>query len=476
MKISYNYPTKSILTKYMPKFGLTLASHNIVKNINENGPAKLCPTPLGFLLKYENNNRSDLIGYKRLSRALMPVLNVEDFGTFQYIGNSLIIKPGINSRSLRKCLKSSINYGIDYSFPLFVKHNIVVNQKSDFIHGDMAKRMVADKEQYTHKLAYLESKINELQKALHNAELDVQLSKTNSFDDAHEQKNIYRNISSIAQILYKLIHKNDLDVLRTDRLLKDLIEECDRGMKTIDRLMMISDRKITSLEKADIPRVDVNLTDIAVRIANNIRRLNSMPTDIPHNQPPRKLTEVENNYLAGIKKRFTENHIEIWLSEKIVFFTEPNIIVPGDMILLRLVLRNLISNAVKYSRKHENIKGHDEKHPVSVIELNITDTIIIDDKPYIRIKVSDNGIGFNLDQAKIIFSLFSTIDSDKHQELTESRHGVGLALTKRIMDLHNPEHFGSELYRPIWAEGEIGEGATFYFILPLSGASLIKTE
>lgn len=108
-----------------------------------------------------------------------------------------------------------------------------------------------------------------------------------------------------------------------------------------------------------------------------------------------------------------------------------------DLALIRQVWINLISNAVKYSRKQAN--------PVIEIgsEIGPNETVY-----YIK----DNGIGFDMKYAKSLFTVFKRLHSNEDFEGT----GVGLALAHRIVTKHKGR---------IWFESEVGKGTTFYFTL-----------
>jgi signal transduction histidine kinase len=109
----------------------------------------------------------------------------------------------------------------------------------------------------------------------------------------------------------------------------------------------------------------------------------------------------------------------------------------GDPVLLQAVLENLIGNAWKYSGKKE----------AAEIEFGVTETA--GERIFF---VRDNGAGFAMDDAHRLFGAFERLHNKDEFEGT----GIGLATVQRIIQRHGGR---------IWAEGALGEGATFYFTL-----------
>jgi light-regulated signal transduction histidine kinase (bacteriophytochrome) len=109
----------------------------------------------------------------------------------------------------------------------------------------------------------------------------------------------------------------------------------------------------------------------------------------------------------------------------------------GDPALLRQVWINLLSNATKFSRHNES------PH----IEVNY----LSNDKGTIYF-VRDNGVGFDTEYANKLFGVFQRLHRAEDYEGT----GVGLAIVQRIIQRHGGD---------VWAEGQIGKGATFYFTI-----------
>ncbi len=116
----------------------------------------------------------------------------------------------------------------------------------------------------------------------------------------------------------------------------------------------------------------------------------------------------------------------------------------GDKTLLKQVLFNYISNAIKYSSKTEK--------PFIEIKSRIVNEEVI-------YSVTDNGNGFDMNYAHKLFQVFQRLHSQEEFEGT----GVGLAIVSRIIGKHGGR---------VWAQGEIGKGATFYFSLPQSNDAL----
>jgi two-component system sensor histidine kinase/response regulator len=106
-----------------------------------------------------------------------------------------------------------------------------------------------------------------------------------------------------------------------------------------------------------------------------------------------------------------------------------------DAGLVKQVFANLIGNAIKYTRGREN----------AVIEIGQEDPAGMR-----AMFVRDNGAGFDMKHAEKLFGAFQRMHRQDEFEGT----GIGLATVHRIMQKHGGR---------IWAEAELGQGATFYF-------------
>jgi PAS domain S-box-containing protein len=121
----------------------------------------------------------------------------------------------------------------------------------------------------------------------------------------------------------------------------------------------------------------------------------------------------------------------------------------GDATLLRQVWTNLLANAVKFSAPSDSPR------------VEVTGATKGSETVY---SVRDNGVGFDMAYASKLFGVFQRLHGVREFEGT----GIGLALVHRIVARHGGR---------IWADGSVGNGATFSFSLPgpSRGDVLVRT-
>jgi signal transduction histidine kinase len=112
--------------------------------------------------------------------------------------------------------------------------------------------------------------------------------------------------------------------------------------------------------------------------------------------------------------------------------------VPADPAMMKQVFANLLGNAVKYSA------------PTPRVLIEVEGQIQNGEAVYV---VKDNGVGFDMKYADKLFGVFQRL----HGTSEFSGTGIGLSIVKRVITRHGGR---------VWAEGKVGQGATFGFSLP----------
>lgn len=110
----------------------------------------------------------------------------------------------------------------------------------------------------------------------------------------------------------------------------------------------------------------------------------------------------------------------------------------GDRGMLRQVLVNLLSNAMKFTKLKD----------LALIEVGAR----LEGRETVY-WVKDNGAGFDMARAQKLFTAFQRLHAAEAFDGT----GIGLAIVSRVVVRHGGR---------VWARGEVGEGAVFYFALP----------
>ncbi len=176
-----------------------------------------------------------------------------------------------------------------------------------------------------------------------------------------------------------------------------------------------------------------------VRIQNACRKMASIIDGLLKLS---KISRAEINHQFVSLSRMAEEIISELMRGQtphdIEWVIEPDLSAKGDPDLLRIVLTNLFSNALKFSGR--------KNRPVIEFRKTLNDgkTVFF---------VRDNGAGFDMKNADKLFTAFHRLHSPSEFDGT----GIGLATVQRIILRHG----GS-----LWAKGESGKGATVYFTIP----------
>jgi light-regulated signal transduction histidine kinase (bacteriophytochrome) len=148
-----------------------------------------------------------------------------------------------------------------------------------------------------------------------------------------------------------------------------------------------------------------------------------------------KVTQVD---LSAIARELLDRLARDDPGRRVAVQVADDVKVMGDPALLRIVLRTLAENAWKFTAARTDGR------------IEFGNGIVNGERVF---HISDNGVGFDMRYAHKLFGIFQRLHGQNEFEGT----GIGLATAQRIVHRHGGR---------IWAEGELGRGATFRFTLP----------
>ncbi len=230
------------------------------------------------------------------------------------------------------------------------------------------------------------------------------LNKSNADKDrfiqilAHDLKNPFNSLLGFSDLLLKNLHKYDMQ--KIEYQLKIIHKTTNQTYELLEQILLWT--------KSQSGKLTLKLQKIEF------------------------LSEI-NEIIKTLESQGNEKYI------KLNSFETEKIILTADLNMFKTVMRNLISNAIKFTNQHGQINIYAEKKHTNTI-----------------ITVSDNGIGIDKNIIPKLWEFgdnYSTEGTNK-----EKGTGFGLTLCKELIEKHGGQ---------IWVESEVGKGSDFKFTLPL---------
>ncbi|MFT3911725.1 MAG: ATP-binding protein [Ferruginibacter sp.] len=260
-----------------------------------------------------------------------------------------------------------------------------------------------------------------------------------------------------------LILSHDItDIMDANEKLKELNIELEKSNRDLEQFAFIASHDLQEpLRKIHIFNDmlgenfhdEQNMRKYQAKIDQSAKRMQELIMDVLNFSRISKSEEAFTQNDLNVIIENLKTDFELLINEKeAVINHEPLPVIPGIALQLSQLFSNLISNSLKYN---------DKKPLIQITTKNLTPIEIKSNKKlhngtsYVQIKFTDNGIGFETKYSEQIFTIFQRL----HGKQAYSGTGIGLALCRKIVENH---------HGVITAEGEVGVGATFTIILPLS--------
>ncbi|GFD91830.1 histidine kinase [Alteromonas sp. KUL156] len=192
--------------------------------------------------------------------------------------------------------------------------------------------------------------------------------------------------------------------------------------------------------------------DYLARMLNAAERMSMLISDLlAFSRVSTRGKEFGDVNLANVIKSVMSD-LEIAIDEKSAQIDVSDMpVVRGDKSQLEQLFLNLLSNALKF--QSDGVTPIVSITATDATSEDVKDILISDEHDWIKITVTDNGIGFEQSFAEKIFAPFQRLHGRSEYKGT----GIGLAVCRRIVERHNGQ---------ISATSKLGEGATFSIIIP----------
>lgn len=319
--------------------------------------------------------------------------------------------------------------------------NLNIKPESNDVIGDLAKCIA--------QIDHNNKKLADAAEAIGKGHFDVPVEPRSENDVlgnaiAEMQKRLHRyknKMESLVELRTRELRRSNEDLQQFAHIASHDLKEPVRKIRTFSSRLVGETEKISDKGKTYIDKIQ-SASERMTGIIDGILSF-SMVNAYEETFENVNLNEILDGIKADLEIPITQK------SAKILYSDLPAVY--GIPVLIHQLFYNLISNALKFTSPDRkpviNIKASVPQSN-EIAKLDNTNGI-----EYVKLQISDNGIGFSQEQENKMFDLFTRLNARDKFEGT----GLGLALCKKIVERHNGY---------IYATGQEGEGAVFTILLP----------
>lgn len=247
----------------------------------------------------------------------------------------------------------------------------------------------------------------------------------------HDQKEFEAKISNLNEELKKTIATKDKFFSIISHDLRSPLS----GLMGILDILQTEYESLDENEKKEFISHAAIASKTTFSLMENLLEWSRIQTGTINYQPKRlKIQQVVENMLSLYEQNLKSKQIEFYNRIK------PEVFVLADISMSETILRNLISNSIKFTNPGGKI----------IVSTETKNDMVV-------IKVQDSGIGIDQDNFHKLFRVDSGFSTKGTTE--ESGNGLGLIICKELVEKQNGK---------IWVESKKQEGSTFYFSVPVS--------
>jgi signal transduction histidine kinase len=291
-------------------------------------------------------------------------------------------------------------------------------------------------------------------KALQKGELGSQVN-IHTTDEIGELAAAFNRMSQQLKEYQERMQKKNIELANSLALTNEQKKELEKINRDLDRFVHLISHDIYGPITAIISYADYlqkhkdtfdpKTQQVVANLRHVIDRLNAMVLDLVEMT---KITRIQRPYekvdlTSIVQEALNRQQFNIQKTSAVIHLPDRFPMVMGDQVKLTIVLFNLIGNAIKYSSKGLQSPQVDiswNKRPSDYLFC-----------------IKDNGIGIAPEHYQTIFHMFKRLPEAEGFEGS----GVGLTIVKEIIQEHGGE---------IWIESTPGQGAQFFFTIPLESS------
>lgn len=361
--------------------------------------------------------------------------------------DNIIIDTARNAEEAYQIVEESINQGDDFIL-------IISDQRMPGVPGDVLlaelNKLVPDALKI---LLTGYTDIDGIQYAINNAGLFRYIQKPWSRDDliltvrqAIDKYNTKRELDEKNRQIIRMNEELEKIVQERTSQLSDALRELEAFTYTVSHDLKSPLRSIDLYSKYILEDHFDELNDEVKNMVLNIREICGNMFELIDNLLSYSMTAKAKPELTTVDMdalfRNTFEEIAKPLKDRDIVFTVEERLpeVTADAVLMKQVVNNILSNAVKFTRN--------KKQAIINVKHSVDDTMVC-------FSVTDNGVGFDMKYASKLFGIFQRM----HAQSEFEGFGIGLATVKKIIDKHGGK---------VSIQSEDGIGTTVRFSLPLN--------